>query len=194
MKIILISGVIGSGKDFFVEKYRLSRPGEKIMHLKFASGLVKIASETFGVDLSDSHNYDKWKLTGKNRTFLINLGCALKRHVDIAIFPKMVINEIKAGMEDGYDTFVISDFRFPVEYFTIKNFVEGTSGDRRALEVYTTDFKSYRYEIRHEQSSERMAIMLRSRGAYDGMNWDLDKLEDIMFEYINENGWENCNI
>ena len=173
MKIILAIGVIGSGKDFYTRKYISENPNERCKELKFALPIREFTGKLVGVNLLDNDIYDTWKKTTENRELLINVGQWLKE----ATFQSVWVDAICKQFTSDADTFIISDFRFPVEFLTIRN-----NSFFHELKVHLCDFKSYRYAIK-DQISEKLAQWLLSKGFQDGKEWDWQEFTELMNDY-----------
>lgn len=188
MKLILVTGVIGSGKDYYVQKYQEEHPDELVVHMKFAGALRTIAAESFGEELWDDDIYEKWKAIEDNRMFLINLGVSLKKNISEDIFANILVKQFlryaKHITTDNI-TLIISDFRFPIEFESIcchwdliDRFEEVN------VQVVLVDYKSPRYAIKKNQVSELMAIWLIEQGYKHGTVWDEDGFVKVMNEYL----------
>lgn len=124
MKLIAISGKIGSGKDLLCEKIFAYLAGKKIKyeHLKFAHKLKQVVSVVTGTDLEDQYSdVGKEKMIEElgmtNGTLQQVIGTILREkiHPNIWIFP------VIRFAEDHPDTVcVISDCRFKNEADLIK--------------------------------------------------------------------------
>lgn len=171
MKVFLVCGVIGAGKDFFFKNYKREHPGKKIAQLQFASVLRFLAGKIYNVDLSDEKNYEDWK--AENREKLVYLGDYLKEAFGENILAKGVTNQLK---EDC--TYIITDFRFPIEFFSVAE-----SANLKDITVVFMNFKSERYCLKPEQTTERMACWLVSQGYEDKKEWDYWQFEKVMKRY-----------
>lgn len=163
MKITLICGVIGSGKDYIADKIKIS-PFHK---LKFASLLRDMAR-----NIDDCLPYEEWKLDPKNRLFLQRQGDLLKEIYGEDFFAQHISDRIFALSSKSNAKgiqFVISDFRFPYEYETIKkNFPHAE------IQIYLADYHSERYDANNDHCSEKMAQKLLKSGM--PINQFIDKL------------------
>lgn len=164
MKIILISGVIGSGKDYWAEQYKKDHPTENIVHLRFAESLRDICEGMFGIPANNDNAYTDWKNIPQNRQFMVSLGQNLKRVYGDSFFAKQVANKLWDNPNKENTTFLITDFRFPVEFWTLANYFDT---NKPQITVVFKDYHSDRYKVIPEQSSEQMAIWLLERGYKD---------------------------
>lgn len=176
MKITLLTGVIGSGKDFYAEEYTRLNPTEKIKHLHFAGTLRDITEGMFNIPKGDDKAYTEWKSIPDNRKFMVDLGQNLKRVYGENFFAIKVAQEIER-LQSDYDTFIVSDFRFPVEFWAI------WAGFRFNTEVVFCNYKSPRYEIRPEQVSEQMAIWLLKNGFKERQAMIANEFAKVMAKY-----------
>lgn len=199
MKIILLTGVIGSGKDFYAEEYTRLNPTEKIKHLHFAGTLRDITEGMFNIPKGDDKAYTEFKSVPENRKFMVDLGQNLKRVYGENFFAEKIANTILNEIGDNKDlevrcigvdgawvisddsgeaiTYLVSDFRFPVEFWTMySNFQD-------KLEIVFCDYHSDRYELRPEQESEQMAIWLLSKGLRDREKISVERFIELMREY-----------
>jgi cytidylate kinase len=124
MKVIAISGKIGTGKDLLCEKIFAYLDSKKIKyaHLKFAAGVKEIVSILTGNDLEDQYS-DEGKermvkeLGMSNGALQQVVGTVLreKLHSNIWIFPVL-----KFARDNPHTICVISDCRFRNEADAIK--------------------------------------------------------------------------
>ena len=163
MKITLICGVIGSGKDYIAENMRISQYHK----FKFAKLLRDMAR-----NINNSMPYDEWKILPKNRQFLQREGDLLKEIYGEEFFAQHISRKIGLWSDNGNIKdahFVISDFRFPYEYETIKkNF------PKAEIQIYLADYHSERYDANNDHCSEKMAQKLLKSGM--PTNQFIDKL------------------
>ena len=131
MKITLICGVIGSGKDYTADKIKIS----PFHSIKFASIFRDMER-----NIDDSLPYEEWKILPQNRRFLQRQGDLLKEIYGMDFFAQHISRKIDLRSDNGNIKdahFVISDFRFPCEYETIKkNF------PRADIEIYLAYYNS----------------------------------------------------
>lgn len=181
MKLILVTGVIGSGKDYFIEQYKRNHPDENVRHIKFAEPIVDLASRMFNVNLADKQVYESWKAVYENRKWLVDIGQNLKKVFGNNIFAKRALHRvIDMRGNPNIHTCIITDFRFPVEFYEFWN------NSLRSFEIHFTDFHSERYKIAPEQVSERMAIWLLEQGAKDGQVWSHLDFKKLIEKYKEE--------
>lgn len=163
MKITLICGVIGSGKDYTAGKIKIS----PFHRLKFASILRDMAR-----NIDDWLPYEEWKILPQNRLFLQRQGDLLKEIYGMDFFAQHISRKIDLWSDNGNIKdahFVISDFRFPYEYETIKkNF------PKAEIQIYLVDYHSERYDANNDHCSEKMAQKLLKSGM--PINQFIDKL------------------
>ena len=171
MKVYLVCGVIGSGKDFFFKKYKRENPKERIEQLVIANSLRLLASKIYGLDLLDNATYEAWK--EQNRQKLVDLGSNLKDIFGEDILTLGVTNKIKDNQ-----TYILTDFRFPAEFFSITETVS-----LKDITVVFMNYKSARYCLKPEQVTERMACWLVAQGYKDGQEWDYWQFEKVMKRY-----------
>ena len=203
VNIICLVGVIGSGKDYFVETYKKEHPKEGVFEIKIGSTLTKIASNIYGVDLSNKELYEKWKYEGNNRIKLITLAESIKLYLGKNIFATQavrkiadIIREEESQENNKIITFIISDSCFPndietvcdtLELFylnTISAFVIYGDGtillDRR---IHFCNFKSPRYSIKKDQPREQFPIFLIDQGFADGTEWSYEEFTKVIDLY-----------
>jgi hypothetical protein len=166
MKIILLCGVIGSGKDYYAKKYIEDNPNENVEILRFAEPIRQIAGYIYGFDHSNEVEYADFK--EKNRNFLIDLGQGMKIAMGYDIFSKILCDKLKNESK----TYIIPDFRFKEEFCALVYFFESkftpTDDKKHELSVIFCNFKSDRYEIRYNEPTEYMAINFLSCGYNHG--------------------------
>lgn len=116
-KIILLNAIAGSGKDFIADWLVKNKGYTK---LAFATYLKKVAAKRYNLDESifntqeGKKSYIKENLTV--RSALISLSKQMKRD-DIYFFVKYIKDEIDVLFENNTTKIVISDYRFPEEYY-----------------------------------------------------------------------------
>lgn len=170
MKVILVCGVIGSGKDYFVKKYKKDHPEEVVEEKKFAWPIRQFTGKLVGVNLMNEPTYESWKSDPKNRQLLVDVGQYMKEATTEDIWALGVLNQLT---EDK--TYIISDFRFPVEYKTICSKHQAT--------IHFCNYKSARYTINPNQISERMACFLVSKGLEDGQEFTCSEFDKLINEF-----------
>jgi len=183
MRIILLTGVIGSGKDYFAKEYIKKHPAEKVKELKFAASLRDIVEGMYNIPKGDEAAYEAFKAIPANRGFMVKLGQNLKRVYGQEFFAEKIADTIYNDMDvcDTIDTYLISDFRFPIEFWTLFN----AFPDK--LQIIFCDYHSERYELRPEQVSERMAIWLLGEGIKDREQISILNFVLLMKEYEHKN-------
>ena len=175
MKIILLTGVIGSGKDHYAECYKAAHPDESVAIVHLAEPLREIVENMFDVD-----DYTKWKSVSKNRKLMVDLGQSIKKVFGQDFFMRRIVDAYNLELAVWFDrTLIIPDFRFPVE---IKSLIERTLINPRKVSVVFCDYHSDRYESRPEQESEKMALWLRER-LKDGQEMLGDEFLKLISEY-----------
>lgn len=179
MKIILITGVIGSGKDYWAKQYIKEHPNETVKCLHFIATLRDIIEGLYNLPKGDEEAYTAWKSKPENRSFMVALGREIKRVYGDDFFAERVLDIIcsDAYCSGKIDTYLISDFRFPIEFWTLFN----TFPDK--LEIIFCNYLSDRYELRPEQVSEQMAIWLLEKGLEDRENIDTRVFAELIKEY-----------
>ena len=149
-KLILLSGVQGSGKDYYADMFVSQHEEGAAYHLKFASLIREIFSIIVGEDLLDDKVYSEWKSEGDNRSKMIDFGIQLKIIFGEDVFAQYIKNKIfDLRKKNKNAMIVVSDFRFPIEYSALEELQP---------QVYFCNYKSDRYAIKPEEVSERMAI------------------------------------
>lgn len=177
MKIIMVCGVIGSGKDYFLEQYKREHPDEDVVEIKFAEPLRAIVSNMYSIDISDKAKYEEWKNKPENRLLLQNLAEGIKDNLSQTIFAKKAVDKIKDYVFNYYrnegmklPTFIISDFRYKEELdvvFNHTNYIFSSLCDCN-LYVYFTNYISDRYDKTNTHKSEKMAQDMVKDGYEDG--------------------------
>lgn len=159
-EIILVFGVKGSGKDYFVENYKkvfeklpiANACKEQIVVLKFAAPLTTLVSDMYGIDLSDTLLYEQWKV--ENRHLLQNAGSSLKNIFGKDIFGKYVEAQVRKYLsinKDKFTTFIITDLRFLDELQPILLLSE------IQIRFYFTNYRSPKYSLDDSHESEKLA-------------------------------------
>lgn len=171
MKVIMLCGVIGSGKDHYANQYVKSHPKERVRIIRFASPLRNICARLFRFNVNDEAEYEKFK--AENRQFMVDLGQSMKDEMGQDLFARAVADKIDE-MDGEFDTILITDFRFPIEFWAI--------AERFNTFIVFCNYKSQRYAIRPEQVSEQMAIWLLEQGIQDGQMF----AEVLFSDYVNK--------
>lgn len=166
MKIIMVCGVIGSGKDYFLEQYKKEHPDEEVVEIKFAEPLKAIIGNMYSIDVSDKSKYEEWKNKPENRLLLQNLAEGIKDNLSQTIFAKKAVDRMNEYVFSCYNrefiklpTFIISDFRYKEELDVVFNYINYTlcSICTYELYVYFTNYISDRYDKTNTHKSEKMA-------------------------------------
>jgi hypothetical protein len=120
MKIILINGKARSGKDFAAQI--LQKKLEKTVKLAFADSIKDILCNTLGITINEfddyKNNFYDLKYANQSLTFrelIQKFGETIKSELGDNIWAKRVIDKIYTNNYTN-TIFIISDFRFPVEY------------------------------------------------------------------------------
>lgn len=190
VNIIYLVGVIGSGKDHYVEHYKV-KEGEVIHEIKIGSTLTKIASDIYGVDLSNKELYEKWKYTENNREKLITLAESIKFHLGNEVFAERaaieILETIKRSANIKVLTFIISDSCFPSDIQTIYSYVEGALlYDLDCIlfyKIHFCNYKSSKYSIIPTQPREKFPIFLINEGFETGREWSYGEFKYILNQY-----------
>jgi hypothetical protein len=123
MKVILINGLKRSGKDFSANILLEKLPNSE--KIAFADPIKRILSNTLEIsidefdDFKNNHydiKYDSKSLTF--RKFIQNFGESVKNEFGNDIWAKLARDKILSSKKDYI---IISDFRFLVEYETLKD-------------------------------------------------------------------------
>ena len=177
MKIIMVCGVIGSGKDYFLEQYKKEHPDEEVVEIKFAEPLKAIISNMYSIDVSDRSKYEEWKNKPENRLLLQNLAEGIKENLSQTIFAKKAVDRMNKYVFNCYNrefiklpTFIISDFRYKEELDVVFNYINYTlcSLCTYKLYVYFTNYISDRYDKTNTHKSEKMAQDMAKDGYETG--------------------------
>jgi tRNA uridine 5-carbamoylmethylation protein Kti12 len=143
MKIIMVCGVIGSGKDYFLEQYKKEHPDEEVVEIKFAEPLKAIISNMYSIDVSDKSKYEEWKNKPENRLLLQNLAEGIKENLSQTIFAKKAVDRMNEYVFSCYNrefiklpTFIISDFRYKEELDVVFNYINYTLCSICTYELY----------------------------------------------------------
>lgn len=177
VKVILVCGVIKSGKDYYCSTYASEHPNERVIHYKFAEPIVSLASIMSGVDLSIPEVYEEWKKVGNNRQILVDIGLYLKSEFGETCLVERVINKIKGLSANKPTTILISDLRFVFEARLFQK--QGLD-----VEVHFCNYVSEDYNDTINQPTERMAQLLSKLGIPHNSHWSIDefmnKIGDIL--------------
>jgi len=110
MKVILINGPYGGGKDTlgnFLAQQPWPSGSQRVLHINFADW-VKDAAKRY-------YAWDGNKTTAAGRHFLQYFATDTVRHAD-ADYWGDVVARLCAAIQADFDIFIITDFRFPNEY------------------------------------------------------------------------------
>lgn len=165
-KIILVAGVMGSGKDSFAHWYKdaydlraVEGERERCHIMYFGDGLVQLlaAMRKLKMDMrKGTKRYEWWRRFRKVRWQLQTVGDAVRRAYGADFFARRTKEEM-LELWDEYDTFIISDFRYPAEFEVMLEL---------DAKVYVTlkNFYSDRYTNEDEHKSEKMAQWMLNNG------------------------------
>jgi len=164
-KIILVTGVIGSGKDYYTQQYIKEHPEEVVIALKFAMPIRDLYSYAVGINLLHAENWEIYKQNPKNREKFINFAEGAKRVLGDNIWARLISEEINGYIhtEAGY-TFIISDAGFEIEFKTIYDYLENIYND---IIIHFCNYHSFRYKIL-DQPREKIPQKLIELGYKDG--------------------------
>lgn len=184
-KLILLTGVRGSGKDFFADEMVKLNGYIKI---GFSDSVREYSWKALGWSPETPEEYDEFKKTHirftifnkthflSGRSFLTNIGDKVMKFYDPDVWAncwkRKAIIEYKKDCDINIVAF---DLRHKNEYLSAKNFAEIMGYE---LQVYFCDFHSSRYEI-SDHSSESLAVRLLKAGFTHRENIT-DKIEQYL--------------
>lgn len=172
MKVIIISGHSGSGKDTFSDFLIKNLPDQKILTIHFGDPVKWIAKQFF--------NWDGDKTTLEGRHLLQYIGTDLMRNYDPDYWCRM-IGEFLAALDSTnmYDLVLIPDARFPNEIEVIQEFFpESTTV---CIERYNEDGTKYINPNLSQEQTEHSSETSLDYYAFSYIienTGDLDSLED----------------
>lgn len=163
MQVILIGGKARSGKDTLADflTENLEKQGKKVCKIQVGQYIKYYAMKYFGWDGEEET---------KPRDLLIELGTEIiRKKIDPDFHIDRLIQDIKV-LSYFYDTFVVSDIRFPVEIEKPKKEFDNVTtikmirnsdelNDAQKSHVTETgldDFNSFDYVIENEGSLEEL--------------------------------------
>lgn len=161
-KIILICGVVGSGKDYYFNLYKRTHPDENVHRLKFSSSLLGFAENEYGIELDTPEKYEEFKL--KHRRYLQYKSEEIKQTLGINYFSDVELDKINLMGEN--DTAIITDFRFPYE---IENILNKTNALDTEVYMILCNYHSDRYDDKITHISEMMAQGMIENGFPSGL-------------------------
>lgn len=171
MKIILLMGVIGSGKDYYAQQYKAQVNTETVIIKKFATPIVEIANLFSPVNLQDSLIYENWKQSVENRFSLIKLSILLKKYTNQTIFSTMAANDADRTLTESVVnkpiTLIYTDCRFVHEVKALKEIAKKHNA---TFSVQFCNYKSERYQLSPAQPTEKLAIKLLSDLSSDAIS------------------------
>ena len=118
IRLIMLNGPPGSGKDKFVEMYKDIARGEYVKHLKFASDL---AIQTSRIHSVDKETWDTWYSSQElKNSFKEELGCSprqamietsywAKYHAGQDCYSEATAQRVEEAIRQGYRHILISD-------------------------------------------------------------------------------------
>lgn len=194
MKIILLMGVIGSGKDYYAEQYITQHPKEVVLIRKFATPLKLLVNATVSENLLDLETYEQWKLHLPNREKLVKLAIELKDLFHKRILTQATINLLKQDLED-FDywqpnlTIIFTDCRLLHEIEEIHKLAEDLQA---SFEIILCNYKSTRYQIIPFHPTEKFAIKLLDdfKNDLDPYNGPLNITQFVLTNCINNPKYE----
>ena len=163
MQVILIGGKARSGKDTLADflTENLEKQGKKVCKIQVGQYIKYYAMKYFGWDGEEET---------KPRDLLIELGTEIiRKKIDPDFHIDMLIQDIKV-LSYFYDTFVVSDIRFPVEIekpkkefdnVTTIKMIRNSDELNDAQKSHVTEtgldsFNSFDYVIENEGSLEEL--------------------------------------
>lgn len=172
MKVILVCGVIGSGKDYFVKKYRREHPNEIVEEKKFAWPIRQFTGRLVGVNLLNETTYESWKADPKNRQLLVDVGQYMRETFGERVISSSIANQLNSDTK----TYIVSDFRMPVEFHDFKE---------RGFEllVHFCNYFSQRYDSTKNQATEKLAQFLVSKGFLDNQEFTCSEFDKLINEF-----------
>jgi hypothetical protein len=177
MKVLLVTGVIGSGKDFFAHEYKKNHPEENVEIIRFATPLRNICAKLYNFDANDDIAYEKFKI--ENRRFMVELGQSMKDELGQELFAKEVVKKLLVREVEDV-TFIIPDFRFPIEYLYMLSDFD--------IKVVFCNYHSDKYKIIPDQTSEQMAIWMINNGFRNRQEFYREDFYRILNYYENNFG------
>lgn len=168
--VFLLGGKIGSGKNFVFEmmKKEFERRGKKCEHIYFAKALKDMSRDAFkplanhmnelakkALDDGDLELAEKLRIEDENwyenktditRMIIQAVGTDFVRRVDPDFWVKQAAIAIQSSEAD---CFFVTDFRFPNEYYSLKDMLPGAK-----IIPVKIDRKIERGGIVHQHASE----------------------------------------
>lgn len=180
VKIIGVSGKIGSGKDHIVKNYLLpafDKSKEKCMVLSFADFLKEYCAMVY-----DLNYHELYQQKNKNsRKILQRTGTELRKKHGPHTFVNIVHQKIQdLACRNGFSVFILTDVRFPEEL----NFVRKNNGFLCRVESKSRNSR----KLQKECSSDKKKILEFSTHESEVA---LDKHTAYDFILHNE---ENCDV
>lgn len=124
IRLIMLNGPAGSGKDKFVEIYTEMVGEDNVKHLKFASDLAVQTRRKAGVD---KETWDKWYASQESKnSFKDELGCSprqamietsywTKYYAGQDCYSKATAQRVEEAIRQGYKHILISDLGYQEE-------------------------------------------------------------------------------
>jgi len=140
MKVILINGKARSGKDFAAQI--LLKKLDKSVKLAFADSIKDILCNTLGITRSEfddyKNNHYDLKYSDKSLTFrelIQNFGETMKEKFGNDFWARQLVDSINNPELSNSDYFIVSDFRFKIEYETLSKYL----GQDKIVTLYIED-------------------------------------------------------
>jgi len=171
MEIILLLGVIGSGKTHTANRIISENPQNEYEIINFADALKDIASDILDADMFEEEN----KCTGWFRTeedyftgrqFLQRLGASVREHIGERTWIKVWGEKVKKAI-NSRKSVICADCRYVNEVDGAKaifasGFIDTT------LKTIFCDYESFRYDATNTHESEKLAQYIKGCGLKDG--------------------------
>lgn len=181
MKVILIAGKARSGKDTIADIFteELSTSGNKVCRIQVGQYIKYYAMKYFGWDGSEET---------KPRDLLNKIGTEIIREkIDPDFHINRLIQDIKV-LSYFYDTFIVSDIRFPVEIEKTRNAFS---------DVVVIKMKRESNELNADQKKHISETILDDYDNFDYVvdnNGSLDELNNHAKNIIKEMGENNERV
>ena len=182
MKIILINGKARSGKDFAAQI--LQKKLDRTIKLAFADSIKDILCNTLEITRNEfdeyKNNFYDLKYSDKSLTFrelIQNFGETMKEKFGNDFWARQLVDSINNPELSNSDYFIVSDFRFKIEYETLSKYL----GQDKIVTLYIED-KNISQDDKH--ISENALVDFDFDYYVDNTEKNTEKLKDYLQSFI----------
>jgi hypothetical protein len=185
--VLLLSGWAGSGKD---EVANLLMDEFNFQRLAFADGLKRDCAQFTGIPLSVFHSYEKDQLLpykvhrypdAKTPRDVLIRHARNVRIMDPFAYSRVVVQQIADGIAEGRRRFVISDWRYPLEYEYVSSFFTGSPVAFVRCRIYRPSVTPSAEESEHMLDTAEMDLHIPNPAGIAALRYTVrDSIRNIL--------------